>query len=129
LDIPLIDMAPFASGAGRESVARAWDEAMRRFGFAPIAGHPLSLYRAAHVPIVLSADDEGVFRIDLTHEYMRAVTEQHFSYLDLKTVSRNGLEYSFLPVNEKARLRQQLEADLAAYENGALGTARHGPSP
>jgi adenosine deaminase len=89
------------------------------------AGHPLSLYRAAYVPIVLSADDEGVFRIDLTHEYMRAVTEQHFSYLDLKQVSRNGITYSFLPADEKARLLKQLEADFVAYETAVLGAARH----
>ncbi|MEJ1967400.1 MAG: hypothetical protein WDN03_01995 [Rhizomicrobium sp.] len=61
------------------------------------AEHPLALYRAAHVPVTLAADDEGVFRIDLTHEYVRAVTEQHLRYRDLKEIARNGLEYSFLP--------------------------------
>jgi len=61
------------------------------------AEHPLALYRAAGVPVTLSADDEGVFRIDLTHEYVRAVTEQHLGYRDLKQIARNGLEYSFLP--------------------------------
>ena len=61
------------------------------------AEHPLALYRAAGVPVTLSADDEGVFRIDLTHEYVRAVTEQHLGYLALKDIARNGLEYSFLP--------------------------------
>src|SRR5262249_2744424 len=35
--------------------------------------------------------------IDLTHEYVRAVTEQRLGYLDLKEMARNGLEYSFLP--------------------------------
>ena len=59
--------------------------------------HPLALFRAAHVPVTLAADDEGVFRIDLTHEYVRAVTEQKLGYLDLKEMARNGLEYSFLP--------------------------------
>jgi adenosine deaminase len=88
------------------------------------AGHPVSLYRAAHVPIVLSADDEGVFRIDLTHEYMRAVTEQHFTYQDLKEVSRNGIRYSFLPDAEKARLLKQLEIDFAAYETAVLSATR-----
>jgi adenosine deaminase len=34
--------------------------------------HPLPLYRAAHVPVALSTDDEGVSRIDLTNEYTRA---------------------------------------------------------
>ena len=60
------------------------------------AEHPLAMYRAAGVPVTLSADDEGVFRIDLTHEYVRAVTEQHLGYLALKDIARNGLEYSFL---------------------------------
>ena len=61
------------------------------------AEHPLALYRAAGVPVTLSADDEGVFRIDLTHEYVRAVTEQKLTYRDLKQIARNGLEYSFVP--------------------------------
>ena len=34
--------------------------------------HPFPIYRAAHVPVALSTDDEGVSRIDLTHEYVRA---------------------------------------------------------
>ncbi len=49
------------------------------------------------MPQTLSADDEGVFRIDLTHEYVRAVTEQKLGYADLKQIARNGLEYSFVP--------------------------------
>jgi adenosine deaminase len=32
----------------------------------------VSVYRSAHVPVALSTDDEGVSRIDLTHEYVRA---------------------------------------------------------
>jgi adenosine deaminase len=60
------------------------------------AEHPLAMYRAAHVPVSLSADDEGVFRIDLTHEYVRAVMEQKLGYLELKEMARNGLEYSFV---------------------------------
>ncbi len=61
------------------------------------AEHPFALYRAAGVPVTLSADDEGVFRIDLTHEYVRAVLEQKLGYAALKEMARNGLEYSFLP--------------------------------
>jgi adenosine deaminase len=60
------------------------------------AGHPLPIYRAAGVPIVLSTDDPGVSRGDLTHEYMRAVTEHGFKYTDLRQVSRDSLTYSFL---------------------------------
>ncbi|MGA1982206.1 MAG: adenosine deaminase [Acidobacteriaceae bacterium] len=59
--------------------------------------HPLAAYMAAHVPFSLSTDDEGVSRIDLTHEYARAVDEQDLSYVDLKHSARDSLEHSFLP--------------------------------
>lgn len=59
--------------------------------------HPLAAYRAAHVPFSLSTDDEGVSRIDLTHEYVRAALEQNLTYADLKQAARSSLEHSFLP--------------------------------
>ncbi len=59
--------------------------------------HPILLYLKAGVPIALSTDDEGVSRIDLTHEYQRAVETYGFSYGTLKEFVRNSLEYSFLP--------------------------------
>jgi adenosine deaminase len=59
--------------------------------------HPLPIYRAAHVPVGLSTDDEGVSRIDLTHEYERAVEEFGLSYEDLKNMARTSIEHSFLP--------------------------------
>src|SRR5258706_10524130 len=58
--------------------------------------HPLPIYRKYRVPVALSTDDEGVSRIDLTHEYLRAVESYRLSYQDLKTLARNSLEYSFL---------------------------------
>jgi adenosine deaminase len=59
--------------------------------------HPLSLYREAGVPVVLSTDDEGVSRSDMTNEYLRAVTEQGLGYVALKQIVRDGLHYAFLP--------------------------------
>ena len=61
------------------------------------AGHPFPLYRAAHVPVALSTDDEGVSRIDITHEYIRAALDYHLSYRDLKQLARTGMEHDFLP--------------------------------
>ncbi|HWB32996.1 MAG TPA: hypothetical protein VG714_07480 [Acidobacteriaceae bacterium] len=58
--------------------------------------HPLAAYRAAHVPYSISTDDEGVSRIDLTHEYVRAVMEQDLGYADLKLSARDSLQHSFL---------------------------------
>ena len=59
--------------------------------------HPFELYRQYGVPLALSTDDEGVARIDLTHEYQRAVQTYKLSYDDIKALSRNALAYSFLP--------------------------------
>ncbi len=109
--------------------------------------HPLSLYREAGVPVVLSTDDEGVSRSDMTNEYLRAVIEQKLRYRDLKQIARDSLEYAFLPgaslwrdrpggpraatcgvlaspgcriflaANAKARLQARLEADFTAFED------------
>lgn len=59
--------------------------------------HPLPLYRAAGVPVALSTDDEGVSRIDITHEYTRASLDFSLGYLDLKKMARTSLEHSFAP--------------------------------
>jgi len=59
--------------------------------------HPLHMYLDAGVPVVLSTDDEGVSRSDMTHEYQRAVTEQGVDYATLKQIARNGLTYAFIP--------------------------------
>lgn len=59
--------------------------------------HPLMLYRKYGVPVALSTDDEGVSRIDLTHEYVRAAVTYPLSYRDFKLMARTGIEHSFLP--------------------------------
>jgi adenosine deaminase len=59
--------------------------------------HPFPIYRAAHVPVALSTDDEGVSRIEITHEYVRASLEYHLTYQDLKQLARTGMEHNFLP--------------------------------
>ncbi|HEX3472869.1 MAG TPA: adenosine deaminase [Silvibacterium sp.] len=59
--------------------------------------HPFEIYRRYGVPVALSTDDEGVSRIDLTHEYVRASVTYPLSYRDLKKMVRTSLEHSFLP--------------------------------
>jgi adenosine deaminase len=61
------------------------------------ANHPFPVYRKAGVPVMLSTDDEGVSRSNLTREYQRAVLTYNLTYADLKELVRNSLEYSFAP--------------------------------
>ena len=59
--------------------------------------HPLASYLAAGVPVSLATDDQAVSRTSIAGEWTRAVTDQHLRYLELKTLARNSLHYSFLP--------------------------------
>jgi adenosine deaminase len=59
--------------------------------------HPFPIYRQFGVPVALSTDDEGVSRINLTHEYVRAVQTYDLHYSDLKTMVRESIEHAFLP--------------------------------
>ena len=69
------------------------------------------------MPVVVATDDEGVARSDLTNEYQRAVEEHGLSYGELKGISRNSIEYSFLPATEKTRLKGELEAAFTRFES------------
>jgi hypothetical protein len=60
------------------------------------AAHPFPSYRAAGVPTLLSTDDEGVERIDRTHELQRAVTDFGLDWRTLVGLERNTLEYAFV---------------------------------
>jgi adenosine deaminase len=58
--------------------------------------HPLPYYLAAHVPVALSTDDEGVSRGNMTQEYTRAALDFNLTYRNLKDMARTSLEHSFL---------------------------------
>ncbi|HEY0385125.1 MAG TPA: hypothetical protein VGC64_03905 [Pyrinomonadaceae bacterium] len=58
--------------------------------------HPLHTYLDYGVPVALATDDEGVSRSEISREYLRAAEEQHLSYIELKMMARNSLEYSFI---------------------------------
>ncbi|HTE47430.1 MAG TPA: hypothetical protein VK636_19470, partial [Gemmatimonadaceae bacterium] len=80
------------------------------------SAHPLAAYLAHGVPVALVTDDEGVSLSDITHEYFRAVTDQHLDYRTLKSMARNSVAYSFADDSTKTRLRSDLEAAFARFE-------------
>ena len=87
--------------------------------------HPLPTYLAAGVPVVLSSDDAGVSRIDLTNEYMRAARDFGLEYRALKAIARNALIYSFL---DEAQKRDELARfDHASAEFERSVASRQSP--
>ena len=83
--------------------------------------HPFPVYRQFHVPMALSTDDEGVSRINLTNEYVRAVETYNLNYSDLKELVRTGLEHSFLAGESLWREQDDFRAPVAACAREALG--------
>ena len=83
--------------------------------------HPFPLYRQFAVPVALSSDDEGVSRIDLTHEFLRAVQSYDLPYMDLKQMVRTGLEHAFLPGDSLWAARDKFTSTIAACSLDQLG--------
>jgi adenosine deaminase len=88
------------------------------------AAHPFPLYLAAHVPVALSTDDEGVSRIDLTHEYVRAAADYHLEYRALKQLARTGIEHSFLPGDSLWAVPDEFTAAAPACRTDILGAEK-----
>jgi len=85
------------------------------------AQHPLATYLKYGVPVALSTDDEGVSRSDMTHEFLRAVIDQHLDYPTLKQMARNSIAYSFAEPLMKERLLREFDAAVVSFE-GKWGT-------
>ena len=88
------------------------------------ADHPLPFYRKAGIPVALSTDDEGVSRIDLTHEYVRAAEEYSLSYADLKQMARTGMEHNFLPGKSLWAEADRFTTPVAACRAMVLGSEK-----
>jgi adenosine deaminase len=86
--------------------------------------HPFPIYRAARVPVALSTDDEGVSRIDITHEFVRAALDYHLSYQDLKQLARAGMEHDFLPGESLWAAPDAFTLPAAPCRGQALGSAK-----
>ena len=88
------------------------------------ADHPFPLYRMFNVPVALSSDDEGVSRIDLTNEYVRATQTYDLTYADLKKMARTSLEHSFLPGPSLWNAPDVFTHAVVACEKDSLGSAK-----
>ena len=84
--------------------------------------HPIMLYRSFGVPVVISSDDAGVLRTNLTDQYvLLAKRYPGISYEEIKTFVYNSIEYSFIeePAT-KQKLRAKLDADFRIFETKIL---------
>lgn len=80
------------------------------------AEHPVELYRKHRVPFVISTDDAGVTRHNLSNEYVLFATRYKTDYAEVKKLSYDSIRYSFLAAGDKQRLLKQLDSRFAKFE-------------
>ena len=72
--------------------------------------HPLTLYKKFGVPIVISTDDAGILRTNMTEQYvLLAKRYKDVSYSDIKQYVYNSINYSFI---KETKVKKQLLNDL-----------------
>jgi adenosine deaminase CECR1 len=93
--------------------------------------HPFPEYLRTGIPVALSTDDRGMWDSTMTDEFFVAVSEFNLSWDEVKTLSRNSLQYSFLAPRLKQTLLQELDNRIDRFERqiNKHGIVRLGPLP
>lgn len=86
--------------------------------------HPITLYKEFGVPIVISSDDAGVLRSNLTDQFvLLAKRYKSITYTDIKQFVYNSIEYSFIKEdNVKEKLKEQLTAGFNNFEKEVMAS-------
>jgi adenosine deaminase len=80
--------------------------------------HPILLYNKSGVPIVISSDDAGILRTDLSNQFiLLAKRYPSLHYADIKNFIRNSIRYSFLGDSQtKSNQLNRLDDRLTNFE-------------
>ena len=93
--------------------------------------HPFPEYLRTGIPVALSTDDRGMWDSTMTDEFFVAVSEFNLSWDEVKTLSRNSLQYAFVENETKQKLLQEFDSRISKFERGMekYGTTRLAPMP
>jgi len=91
--------------------------------------HPVRLYDHVGVPFVISTDDAGVSRTDLSGEYVLYASRYLPSYDDLKATAMDSIRYSFLSDTEKEVHLARMEERFRLFEARIADLAGGLPRP
>ncbi|WP_163410900.1 amidohydrolase family protein [Flavobacterium ajazii] len=81
--------------------------------------HPFTLYKEFNVPIVISTDDAGILRTNMTEQYvLLAKRYPDVSYETIKKYVYNSINYSFIQDTDiKKQLLKDLDNRFKIFEN------------
>lgn len=80
--------------------------------------HPITLYRNAKVPMVISTDDAGILRTNLTEQFVLLANRyKNITYTEIKQFIYNSIKFSFIKEEQlKLKLLNGLQRQIAAFE-------------
>lgn len=81
--------------------------------------HPFTLYKEFNVPIVISTDDAGILRTNMTEQYvLLAKRYPDVSYATIKQYVYNSINYSFIQdASVKKELLKDLDSRFKTFED------------
>nr|WP_314896087.1 adenosine deaminase [uncultured Flavobacterium sp.] len=81
--------------------------------------HPLTLYKEFGVPIVISTDDAGILRTNMTEQYvLLAKRYKDITYTDIKQFVYNSINYSFIKdTSVKKQLLKNIDSRFKTFES------------
>ncbi|WP_394973134.1 adenosine deaminase [uncultured Croceitalea sp.] len=83
--------------------------------------HPILLFKDYGVPVVISTDDAGILRTNLTDQFVTlAKNYPSFHYADIKECVYNSLEFSFINADKKKCLLKDLDKRFIEFEKSVL---------
>jgi hypothetical protein len=80
--------------------------------------HPISMYRRFGVPLVISTDDAGVLRNNLTEQFvLLAQRYPEFTYAEIKKLVFNSIEFAFMEEEGRKKwVLKDIESRFNAFE-------------
>lgn len=78
--------------------------------------HPYLIYSGYGVPIVISTDDSGVSRNNLTNEFVLLASRYKPSYEEIKEYVYNSIRYSFMSEKDKEKSLHTLDKKFTEFE-------------
>jgi len=80
------------------------------------AQHPFPEYLRTGIPVALSTDDRGMWDSTMSDEFFVAVREFNLDWNEVKQLSRNSLQYSFVQEATKKQLLAAFEERITEFE-------------
>ncbi|KAI8471401.1 MAG: hypothetical protein J3K34DRAFT_458385 [Monoraphidium minutum] len=79
--------------------------------------HPLQLYLAGCVPVVISSDDAGLLRSSLIQNYvLLAKQHEYIKYPSIKQMVYDTIRFAFFPDASKERIKAQVDQKFKEFE-------------